>query len=51
MNKVSIKIQSPQLSVDAIMPEGKAFTYLKRIKKSGLKDMKIVTQIIEKKSK
>jgi len=48
MNKVSIKIQSPQLCVDVIMPEGKALTYLKRIKKSGLKNMKIVTQKIEK---
>ena len=48
MNKVSIKIESPQLSVDVVMPEGKAFTYLKRINKSGLTNMKIVTKIIEK---
>jgi len=48
MNQVSIKIQSPQLNVDVVMPEGKALKYLKRMKKIIKTNMKVQTQIIQK---
>lgn len=47
MGKINIKIESPQLSVDATMSEAKGLAYLKRVKKIIEKDIRVVIKKIE----
>lgn len=46
-NKVHIKIDHPDFKADCILPEGKALTYLKRIKKNLVDNLSVVTRVLK----
>jgi len=46
LDNISIKITSPKLNVDIVMPEDKALKYLKKINKLVPSDLKVVTKVV-----
>lgn len=45
-NKVRVEITHPDFQADCILTQSKAFTYLKRIKKTFKDNLKVVTTVL-----
>jgi len=48
MAKVRIQVSHPEFKADTILPEGKALTYLKRLKKTFKDNLSVISTVVTK---